>query len=76
MTMAFFGPFAVPFCGLVSLLWGLACQALGAGGGVTSGRGELSRGHIKGKVTALPLAQLSLALLGVKGNCPLPEAAP
>lgn len=46
------------------------------GGGVSLGRGELSRGHIKGKVRTLSPAQLSLALPGVKGNCPLPEAAP
>lgn len=74
MTMAF-GSFAVPFCGLVSLLWGLAPQTLGLGDAL--GRGELSRGHIKGKtLRTLSVAQLSLALLGVKGNCPLPEAAP
>lgn len=74
MTMAFFGSFAVPFCGLVSLLWGLPAKPWGSGD--ASGRGELSRGHIKGKVRTLSVAQLSLALLGVKGNCPLPEAAP
>lgn len=54
MTMAFFGPFAALFCGLVSQLFGIARQVLGVGG--TLGRGELCEGHIKGKVRALSLA--------------------
>lgn len=70
-TMALWGPFAGPFHGLVSLLWGLAAKPRGC-----LGRGEPRRGHIQGKGTALSLAQLSLAMLRVQGGCPLPEAAP
>lgn len=49
--------------------------AAGEGGGHLR-MGELSRGHIKGKVGVLSPAQLSLVLPGERGSCPLPEAAP
>lgn len=74
MTMAFLGPFAVPFRGLVSLFWGLVHQAL-VGGGVLRGGVSSPEGTSK-EESGLSLAQLSLASLGEKGNCPLPEAAP